>query len=108
MFNEWKWSNGSQQYEKSYRTTKQTNKYNNYETDKNAINYCLDDNIDNFNRREDIDEKISEREMLFQCNLNPFLTNNSYVNDIVTRDMYLKPINTTCGERSKNKDVQND
>ena len=57
-----------------------------------------------FNKRENLDEKISEREMMFQCGLNPFLSNTSYVNDVVTRDMFLKPVNTTCGERSKNKD----
>ena len=39
---------------------------------------------------------MADREMLAQRGVNPFLQ-TSYVNDIVTRDMYLKPINTTQG-----------
>jgi len=98
--NEWKWSNGSTQYEKSERPSKTPNKL--YDSRVNAITCSLDDEI--FNKRENLDEKISEREMMFQCGLNPFLSNTSYVNDVVTRDMFLKPVNTTCGERAKNKD----
>ena len=98
--NEWKWSNGYTQYEKSERPSKMPNKL--YDSRVNAITCSLDDEI--FNKRENLDEKISEREMMFQCGLNPFLSNTSYVNDVVTRDMFLKPVNTTCGERSKNKD----
>ena len=52
-------------------------------------------------RREDLDTKIADREMIAQRGVNPFLQ-TSYVNDIVARDMFLKPINTTF-ERSKEK-----
>jgi hypothetical protein len=41
--------------------------------------------------------------MFAQIGANPFLQQTSYVDDIVTRDMFLKPINTTQG-RSKNKE----
>ena len=51
----------------------------------------------NGTRREDIDIKMADREMLAQRGVNPFLQ-TSYVNDIVTRDMFLKPINTTQGK----------
>jgi hypothetical protein len=51
-------------------------------------------------RREDIDTKMSDRKMIAQRGVNPFLQ-TSYVNDIVARDMFLKPINTTQG-RTKN------
>jgi hypothetical protein len=55
-------------------------------------------------RREDIDTKMADREMLAQRGFNPFLQ-TSYVNDIVTRDMFLKPINTTQGrEKETNKE----
>jgi hypothetical protein len=62
----------------------------------------------NETRREDLDTKISEREMIGQRGFNPFLQ-TSYVNDVVARDMFLKPVNTTF-ERSKekNKDKSND
>jgi hypothetical protein len=45
-------------------------------------------------RREDLDLKIADREMIAQRGVNPFLQ-TSYVNDVVARDMFLKPINTT-------------
>jgi hypothetical protein len=51
-------------------------------------------------RREDLDVKMADRELVSQRGVNPFLQ-TSYVNDIVTRDMFLKPINTTQG-RTKN------
>ena len=43
---------------------------------------------------------MADRELVSQRGVNPFLQ-TSYVNDIVTRDMFLKPINTTQG-RTKN------
>jgi hypothetical protein len=49
-------------------------------------------------RREDLDFKMGDRELISQRGVNPFLQQTSYVNDIVTRDMFLKPINTTQGK----------
>ena len=97
------------------RNTEETN--NVYDSQTNAINQSLADdsffnhdselmNITNSmfsrnqdpggTRRETIDTKMADREMLAQRGVNPFLQ-TSYVNDIVTRDMFLKPINTTQG-----------
>jgi hypothetical protein len=45
-------------------------------------------------RREYIDNKMSDREMISQRGVNPFFQTN-YVNDIMNRDMFLKPINTS-------------
>ena len=58
-------------------------------------------------RREDIDVKMADRELLSQRGVNPFLQ-TSYVNDIVTRDMFLKPINTTQGraKETNNEETQ--
>jgi hypothetical protein len=123
----WKWSTGEPYY-KSARPEKTGEKSNtnldpNYEYDsqKNAINQCLADdsffnqdsdllNITNSlfsrnqtaneTRREDIDTKMADRELLAQRGVNPFLQ-TSYVNDIVTRDMYLKPVNTTHGREKE-------
>ena len=55
------------------------------------------------NRREDLDNKMADRELVLQRGANPFLQQSSYVNDIVVRDMFLKPVNTTQG-RVKNGD----
>ena len=45
-------------------------------------------------KREDSDKKISEREIIPQDNFNPFFTNNDYINDVETRDLYMKPVIT--------------
>jgi len=114
----WKWSTGEPYY-KSARTEKKAQDVNyEYDSQTNAINQSLADesffnqdsdliNITNTmfsrnqntngTRREDIDTKMADREMLAQRGVNPFLQ-TSYVNDIVTRDMFLKPINTTQGK----------
>jgi len=109
MYNEWKWSTGETYY-KSPKPEKKVEEQA-YDSQKNAINQCLEDesffNKDSvtnsmFSRnqnvsgtkREDLDTKIADREMIAQRGFNPFLQ-TSYVNDIVTRDMFLKPINTT-------------
>ena len=116
--NTWKWSKG-EPYCKSARTNKsqEQNTSVEYDTKNNAINQSLEtDNFFNqdldmmsitnsvFSRhatqtstsREDLDSKISGREPIAQRGINPFLQ-TSYVNDIVTRDMFLKPLNTTQG-----------
>ena len=126
--NYWKWSNGETYYqsprkyrEKGNETT--TNKIK-YDSTVNAIeqslaedilpNYSLDENsfgpgFDNMNslnsasnKREALDTKMSDRELISQRGTNPFSAQTSYVNDVVTRDMFLKPINTTQG-RTKNQ-----
>ena len=55
----------------------------------------------NGTRREDLDTKIADRQMIAQRGINPFLQ-TSYVNDVVAQNMFLKPINTTF-ERSNEK-----
>ena len=46
-------------------------------------------------KREDTDKRMSERQMFSQKGLNPYLTNNDYVNDIVISNNFLKPVSTT-------------
>lgn len=130
--NTWKWSKGEPYY-KSARTNKneqQTNDLDNdpkldFDSQQNAIHQSLEQNSffnqdadmmsitnsmfsrhsnDAVTRREDLDTKIADREMVSQRGVNPFLQ-TSYVNDIVTRDMFLKPVNTTQG-RTKNTDQE--
>lgn len=122
MYKTWKWSTGESYY-KSARPEKNENKQEeSYNSQINAINQSLAEesffnqdsdliNITNSmfsrnqnasgTRREDLDTKIADREMIAQRGVNPFLQ-TSYVNDVVARDMFLKPINTTF-ERSKEK-----
>ena len=46
------------------------------------------------NRREELDFKISNRQMVQQIGYNPFMANNNYIDDISNRDKFLKPLNT--------------
>lgn len=124
MYTNWKWSTGEAYY-KSARPEKDERQQQveiGCDSQINAINQSLADesffnqdsdliNITNSmfsrnqnqsgTRREDLDSKIADRAMIAQRGINPFLQ-TSYVNDVVARDMFLKPINTTF-ERSKEK-----
>jgi hypothetical protein len=118
--NHWKWSKGEPYY-KSIREKPEKNETKQssieYDSPQNAINQSLAE--DSFfsqdltnsmfsrNQREDIDNKMADREMISQRGVNPFLQ-TSYVNDIVTRDMFLKPINTTQGRTKNTNNSEND
>jgi hypothetical protein len=98
MSYDWKWSIGEAYY-KSARRPKMTEiKIKEEDTQQNAIMQSLDEEngteFRNINRREILDDKMADREMIGQRGSNPFLQ-SSYVNDVVVRDMFLKPINTS-------------
>ena len=46
-------------------------------------------------KREELDFKIADRDLVQQRGNNPFLDDNNYVNDVSVHDQFLKPINTT-------------
>ena len=46
-------------------------------------------------KREDLDLKIADRDLVQQIGFNPFLNDTNYVEDISIRDQFLKPVNTT-------------
>lgn len=118
---EWKWSKG-EKYEKSLRRKQEPKNINNNliaQNDikmqscaiSNSLNYdegtwelmnqfpqfvSRDELNDSTNKREELDAKVSNREMLQQCGNNPFMQNGNYITDIETSDQFLKPINTTC------------
>ena len=118
---EWKWTKG-EPYEKSRRVIKEKKE----DTEVNvqvfskdlensayssSLNYdentwnILNDNVatNGFklsNKREDLDLKMADRQMIQQIGANPFLSNTNYADDISIRDQFLKPVNTT-EERNK-------
>ena len=126
--NYWKWSNGETYYKSPRRDAKEktnnasdygyeegelTTQQLSYDSGQNAIAQSLaftdindlpnfSRSNDNENKREYLDNKISDRELMAQRGSNPFSMQTSYVNDVVTRDMFLKPVNTTQG-RTKNQ-----
>lgn len=52
------------------------------------------------NKREELGDKLAHRDMVQQIGFNPFLGETNYVDDISVRDQFLKPINTTQGEKT--------
>jgi len=54
------------------------------------------------NKREELGNKLADRELIQQIGVNPFFNQSTYLNDISIRDQYLKPINTTQGEKTQN------
>ncbi len=46
------------------------------------------------NKREELGDKLANREMIQQIGFNPFLGETNYVDDISIRDQFLKPVNT--------------
>ena len=118
---EWKWTKG-EPYERSRRIFKQQEEKDNdkfnkeieqsaYATslhhDENTwdiLNQTLSGNgFKVSNKREEIDTKMADRDMIQQIGNNPFLSETNYVNDVSIRDQFLKPINT-AGDRVKNND----
>lgn len=49
------------------------------------------------NKREELGEKLANRELVQQIGFNPFLNQTNYADDISIRDQFLKPVNTTQG-----------
>ena len=105
----WKWTIGEPYYKSARREVK-VEQAKEYDTQLNAINQSLSDDLDTpNNKREELDNRVADRELVQQRGSNPFLTSqSSYVNDIVVRDMFLKPINTTQGRTKNKNDDQND
>lgn len=117
----WKWSLGETYYKsaKPSKSKEDESLMNNQEIERQqveAINNSLSENtffsydnelIDITNavftrnqqniqsKREDLDNKIADREMIAQRGVNPFLPNSNYSNDITTSDSFLKPVNTS-------------
>jgi len=112
---EWKWTKG-ENHDRSKRLFKtEINDAFNKEIEATAFeaslnhdentweilnNSLFDKNFVQVNKREDTDKKLSERQMICQVNMNPYLTNNSYVNDLCVHDQFLKPISTNYGKES--------
>jgi hypothetical protein len=121
---EWKWTKG-EPYERSRRIFKEPEQIDNekfnkeieksaYSTSLNHDEYTWDILNQNSsgngfkvsNKREDLDLKIADRELIQQIGGNPFLSDTNYVDDIAIRDNFLKPVNTTQG-RTKNTNNEN-
>ena len=115
MAKEWKWSNGEENIKSPRMKPILTNTEESKDTliqttDGNVMTQCLEENSYDFftfeplfsrndnessKKMEDLDDKISNRELIFQRGTNPFLNSSNYIQDVVARDIFLKPKNTT-------------
>ena len=111
---EWKWTKG-EPYERSRRLKNLVeieNKQFSKELEQDAYTSSLNHDENTWdilnqsvatsgfkvsNKREELDHKIADRDLVQQRGFNPFLNENNYVNDIAIRDQFLKPVNTTQG-----------
>jgi len=109
---EWKWTKG-EPYERSRRqkhVIELENKEFSEELEKDAYTSSLNHDENTWeilnqgfsgvgfktsNKREELDTKIADRQLVQQRGFNPFLGDNDYVNDVAVRDQFLKPMNTT-------------
>lgn len=119
MDNSWKWTDGKP-YERSRRMKHQIEMENqefSKNMDKSAYTSSLNHDENTWeilnqslsgsgfkvsNKREELGDKLANREMIQQIGFNPFLGQTNYADDIAIRDQYLKPINTTQGEKNNN------
>ena len=102
---EWKWTKGDP-YERS-RRLKHVEEYENkkFTTEMESSAYTtslnhdentwdiLNQEFSKVNKREDLDNKIADRELIQQRGFNPFLGETNYADDISNK--FLKPVNTT-------------
>jgi hypothetical protein len=117
---EWKWSKGmnhdrskrinkesmDENFNKIVEETAYTTSLNHDENTWEIMNNTLFDKgfVQN-SKREDTDKKLSERQMMCQVNMNPYLTNNSYVQDLSVHDQYMKPVSTNYKENLENTET---
>ena len=112
---EWKWTKGepyersrrlkhvqeleNKQFSKDMETEAYTSSLNHDENTWDILNQTqAGSGFKVSNKREELDSKIADRDMVQQIGFNPFLGESTYVNDISIRDQFLKPVNTTQGE----------
>ena len=111
---EWKWTKGepyersrrlkhvqeleNKQFSKDMESSAYTSSLNHDENTWDILNQGLSGNgFKVSNKREELDTKISGRDMVQQIGFNPFLGQTNYAEDISIRDQFLKPVNTTQG-----------
>ncbi len=125
----WKWSNG-EKCERSKRISKNSPPNLEYSSDENypiemeqsaytsslnhdentwdMLNQAFVSNaFRQSNKREELDSKISGRELVQQIGVNPFMQNTNYVEDITACDNFLKPQNTTVDRVKYNENGMN-
>ena len=100
----WKWSNSNIKQLKTLRKEKNKVLQNNEPSNSRADQHKLDIDLKiarletiekkEPNKREMCNNRISQRDMLIQTNVNPFLTKETYVDNIRVQDNFLRPLDS--------------
>ena len=92
------------QLNKDHQLGAYTSSLNYDENTWDILNQSVSQNgFQNSNTREELDSKISNRSLVQQVGTNSFFDEKDYVDNISIRDQYMKPINTTSDDNTKNK-----
>lgn len=92
----WKWTLGIPYYQSARPEKQKETHVTEINTQQSAISQSFIEGFETTNKREELDNRVADRELVQQRGANPFLASqSSYVNDIIVRDMFLKPINTS-------------
>lgn len=89
----WKWGNGEGIMQKSLRKNNK-NTDENSKSNKDVIqNNIINQRINNIeqNKRELNCERMSQRQMVIQTSINPFLAKNDYISDLDIQSQFLRP-----------------
>ena len=90
----------NEEFSKKMETTAYSSSLNHDENTWDILNQTLSGSgFKVSNKREELGDKLANRDMVQQIGFNPFLGQSNYVDDISIRDQFLKPINTTQGEK---------
>lgn len=109
---EWKWTKGepyersrrlkhvqeleNKQFSKDMESSAYSSSLHHDENTWDILNQSIANNgFKMSSKREDLDLKIADRDLVQQIGFNPFLNETNYVEDISIRDQFLKPVNTT-------------
>lgn len=88
------------EYKKSVESSAYTSSLNHDENTWEILNQSLSGSgFKVSNKREELGDKLANRDMVQQIGFNPFLGQSSYIDDISVRDQFLKPMNTTLGDK---------
>jgi hypothetical protein len=92
----------NEEFSKKMETTAYSSSLNHDENTWEILNQSLSGSgFKASSKREELGDKLANRAMIQQIGFNPFLGESNYIDHISVRDQYLKPINTTQGEKSK-------
>ena len=86
----------NEEFSKKMESSAYTSSLNHDENTWDILNQSLSaEGFKSSNKREELGDKLANREMIQQIGFNPFLGQTNYVDDISIRDQFMKPLNTS-------------